>query len=414
MPWTRRSRRSGPESKAAVITADVVVVGGGIVGLATARALATAHGARVIVLEAEARVAAHQTGHNSGVMHSGVYYKPGSLKARLCRTGLAAMYEFCAAEGVPHRRCGKLIVAVDESEERRLVALEERARANGSPVRRVDRAEIRTIEPAVAGTAGLWVEDTGVVSYAAVCQALVRDLERRGGDVRTGARVLGITRRGAGHGVATTAGAFEGARLVTCAGLQADRVARMAGLEPAVRIVPFRGEYYHLRRPELVRGLIYPVPDPELPFLGVHFTRGVDDTVEAGPNAVLALGRESYRWSDINPADVLDLVTYGGFWRLAAAHWRTGLSEVARSWSTARFVASLQRLVPGVTAADLVAGGSGVRAQAVDPSGRLVDDFVLQEADGAMHVLNAPSPAATASLVIGSEVAARLMGRPAA
>ena len=389
--------------------ADVIVIGGGIVGLATARSLAERHRARVIVLEAEPHVAAHQSGHNSGVIHSGIYYKPGSLKARLCRTGLAAMYAFCEAEGVPHRRCGKLIVAVHPAEEIRLVALEARGRANGSPVRRVNREEMRTIEPAVVGTAGLWVEDTGVVSYAEVCRAIAKGLARRGSEVRVNARALRIEQRAGTQVVHTPAGVFEAARLVNCAGLQADRVARLAGLEPDIKVIPFRGEYYHLNRPALVRGLIYPVADPALPFLGVHFTRGVDGAVEAGPNAVLALGREAYRWSDIQPGDVADMVGYAGFWRLIAAHWRMGVSEVARSFSKRRFVESLRRLIPSITAADLGPGGSGVRAQAVDRAGKLVDDFVLLDGPGAVHVLNAPSPAATASLAIGDEVASRLM-----
>ena len=392
----------------ATASLDTVVIGGGIVGLATAKALAERHGERVVVVEAENCVAAHQSGHNSGVIHSGIYYQPGSLKASLCRAGLAAMYDFCAEEGIPHRRSGKLVVAVGAGEERRLAALEERARANACPVRRVGAAEMGEIEPAVTGTAGLWVEDTGVVSYREVCLAIVRRLEARGSEVRLQTRVQRITRRSGTHVVETTRGPIEARRLVNCAGLQADRVARMAGLEPGVSIIPFRGEYYHLLNPSLVRGLIYPVPDPALPFLGVHFTRGVDGVVEAGPNAVLALGRESYGWRDVSVGDVAEMVAFPGFWRLIRAHWRTGINEVARSSSKARFVASLRRLVPALATADLVPGGTGVRAQAVDRRGKLVDDFVLVEAPGAIHVLNAPSPAATAALAIGEEVARKL------
>ena len=388
---------------------DTVVIGGGIVGLATAKALTERHGQRVVVVEAEAEVAAHQTGHNSGVIHSGIYYQPGSLKARLCRTGLAAMYQFCAEEGIPHRRSGKLVVSADSIEDQRLAALEQRARANGCPVRRVGPAEMREIEPAVRGTAGLWVEDTGVVSYREVCRAIVRRLEARGSEVRLRSRVERIVRRSGGHVVETTRGPIEAGRLVNCAGLQSDRVARLAGLEPDVRVIPFRGEYYHLLNRSLVRGLIYPVPDPALPFLGVHFTRGVDDAVEAGPNAVLALGREAYQWSRISVGDLAEMMAFPGFWRLIGAHWKAGVSEIARSWSKARFVASLRRMIPELAATDLAPGGTGVRAQAVDRAGRLVDDFVLLEAPGAIHVLNAPSPAATASLAIGEEVARRLM-----
>ena len=336
---------------------DTVVIGGGIVGLATAKALTERHGQRVVVVEAEAEVAAHQTGHNSGVIHSGIYYQPGSLKARLCRTGLAAMYQFCAEEGIPHRRSGKLVVSADSIEDQRLAALEQRARANGCPVRRVGPAEMREIEPAVRGTAGLWVEDTGVVSYREVCRAIVRRLEARGSEVRLRSRVERIVRRSGGHVVETTRGPIEAGRLVNCAGLQSDRVARLAGLEPAVRVIPFRGEYYHLLNPSLVRGLIYPVPDPALPFLGVHFTRGVDDAVEAGPNAVLALGREAYQWSRICVGDLADMMAFPGFWRLIGAHWKAGVSEIARSWSKARFVASLRRMIPELAAMDLAPGG---------------------------------------------------------
>jgi len=386
-----------------------VVVGGGIVGLATALAMAE-RGRPPIVLEAESRLAAHQTGHNSGVIHSGLYYKPGSHKARMCRAGLEAMYRFCAEESIPHRRCGKLVVAVSQEELPRLAALEDRGRANGVTLKRLRAGELNEYEPEVVGVAGLWIEETGVVNYSLVTEAMSRRLVKMGGEVRTDHRVLAIRRVGGEVILETSGGEVRASKLVNCAGLQSDRVARLAGVEPGVRIIPFRGEYYVLRseRANLVRGLIYPVPDPNLPFLGVHFTRGIDDVVEAGPNAVLALKREGYSWSDISVKDVIDWAIFPGFWRMARAQWRTGATEVARSLSRARFLESLRALLPELTDDDIERGGSGVRAQAVSLDGRLVDDFHIQEAPGMVHVLNAPSPAATASLAIGREVADRL------
>ena len=388
---------------------SAVVVGGGIVGLATALAMAE-RGRPPIVLEAESRVAAHQTGHNSGVIHSGLYYKPGSHKARMCRAGLEAMYRFCAEENIPHRRCGKLVVAVSQEELPRLTALEDRGRANGVTLKRLRAGELNDYEPEVVGIAGLWVEETGVVNYSLVTEAMSRRLVKMGGEVRTDHRVLAIRRVGERVILETSGGEVRASKLVNCAGLQSDRVARLAGVEPGVRIVPFRGEYYVLRseRANLVRGLIYPVPDPNLPFLGVHFTRGIDDVVEAGPNAVLALKREGYGWSDISVKDVIDWAIFPGFWRMARAQWRTGAAEIARSLSRARFLESLRALLPQLTDDDIERGGTGVRAQAVSLDGRLVDDFYIQEAPGMVHVLNAPSPAATASLAIGREVADRL------
>jgi L-2-hydroxyglutarate oxidase len=388
-----------------------VIVGGGIVGMATALALAE-RGHPALVLEAEDHLAAHQTGHNSGVIHSGLYYKPESLKARTCREGLEAMYRFCAEEGVPHRRCGKLVVATHEDELPRLGLLEERGRANGLTLRRLGPEEIREREPAVRGVAGLWVEETGVVNYAAVTGAMGRRLVRLGGEIRTGHRVLGIRAvPGSAVVVQTSKGDIAAGLLVNCAGLQCDRVARMAGVDPGVRIVPFRGEYYTLRpeRASLVRGLIYPVPNPALPFLGVHFTRGIDEVVEAGPNAVLAFRREGYRWSDVSVRDMLDWAAFPGFWRMVRVQWRNGLGEMQRSLSRARFLRSLQLLLPALTDADIAPGGSGVRAQAVDGRGRLVDDFAIARAPRQIHVLNAPSPAATASLAIGKEIATQLL-----
>jgi L-2-hydroxyglutarate oxidase len=391
------------------------VVGGGIVGIATALALAE-RGHATVVLEAENGLARHQTGHNSGVIHSGLYYKPGSLKARMCRAGLEAMYRFCAEEGVPTRRCGKLVVAVRADEMPRLATLEERGRANGVTLRRLGPAEIKEHEPEVVGLAGLWIDETGVVDYSRVTEAMARRLVRLGGEVRTSHRVASIARDGGTFVIGTPGGEIRASRLVNCAGLQSDRVARLAGLQPGVRIVPFRGEYYVLRahRRDLVRGLIYPVPDPSLPFLGVHFTRGIDDVVEAGPNAVLALRREGYSWGDISIADIADWAAFPGFWRMARAQWRNGLGEIRRSLSRARFLKSLQTLMPALKDNDIERGGSGVRAQAVGTDGRLIDDFFIQSGPGMLHVLNAPSPAATASLAIGREVADRLIASDSA
>jgi len=398
-----------------MMTADVIVAGGGIVGLATADALA-GRGVRVVVLEAEPILAAHQTGHNSGVIHSGIYYKPGSLKAKTCVAGREQLYAFCAEAGVPARRCGKLVVATREEELAPLALLEERGRANGlRDLTRLDRSDIARLDPGVAGVAGLWVEETGVVDFGMVARALAARLTLRGGVVRTSTRVVKITSRAGEVHVATTP---NGERLVArlfvnCAGLQSDRVARLAGVDPEIAIIPFRGEYYKLRpeRASLVRHLVYPVPDPALPFLGVHFTRRIDGQVEAGPNAVLAWHREQYgRWS-LSPRDVGAMLGFPGFWRMAGRFWRTGLSELGRSWSKSLFVRALQRLVPAVRAADLQWGGCGVRAQAVDRSGRLLDDFHIVEGEASVHLVNAPSPAATASLSIGSQLARRVVER---
>jgi L-2-hydroxyglutarate oxidase len=389
---------------------QAVVIGGGIVGLATALAMAE-RGYPPIVLEAESRLAMHQTGHNSGVIHSGLYYKPGSLKARTCRTGRDDMYRFCEEQGIPHRRCGKLVVAVREDELPRLAILAERGHANGVTVRRLGPEEIREREPEVAGIAGLWVEETGVVNYSLVTEAMARSLLKLGGEVRVNHRVLAIREKGTERIVETVGGVVRAKLLINCAGLQCDRVARLAGVDPGVRILPFRGEYYILRpdRASIVRGLIYPVPDPALPFLGVHFTRGIDGVVEAGPNAVLALKREGYRWRDVSLRDVGDWAAFPGFWRMARMQWRNGMAEIRRSLSRKRFLESLQSLVPNLGDDDIERGSSGVRAQAVGPDGRLIDDFYIQTGPGTVHVLNAPSPAATASLAIGREVADRIL-----
>ncbi|MBO4208556.1 L-2-hydroxyglutarate oxidase [Micromonospora echinofusca] len=390
-----------------------VVVGAGIVGLAVAhRIVRDRPDARVTVLEKENRLAAHQTGHNSGVIHAGVYYRPGSLKAELCRAGSRSMVDFCAAHDVPVQVCGKLIVATDTVELPRLHALYARAVANRLPVRLIDPVEAREHEPAVRCVAALHVASTGIVDFTRVCAVLARLAEEAGAEIRLGARVTGVHRRADGQTVATTAGDVPADVLVNCAGLYADRLARLAGVTPPARIVPFRGEYHELRpeRRHLVRGLVYPVPDPRFPFLGVHLTRMIDGSVHAGPNAVLALAREGYSWRRVVPRDVVDLASYPGLWRLAGRHFRYGVAEVHRSLSRRRFAASLARLVPAVTEADLLPSAAGVRAQAIAPDGTLVDDFLIATGDRQVHVLNAPSPAATSSLEIARHVVARLPG----
>jgi (S)-2-hydroxyglutarate dehydrogenase len=391
---------------------DVAVVGGGLVGLGTAMALAAA-GRSVAVLEAEERVAAHQSGHNSGVIHSGLYYRPGSLKARLCVEGSRALYRFCEEEEVRHQRCGKLVVAVRPEEVRRLDELEARGRENGlAGLRRLGPAELREIEPNAAGVAALQVPEAGIVDFPGVAAAYARRVAAAGGRVLTRARVLAVREDGPGLVAETTAGAVACRSLVNCGGLQADRVARLCGAEPDVRIVPFRGEYYELvpERRGLVRALIYPVPDPRFPFLGVHLTRTVDGRLEAGPNAVLAWKREGYRWSDVSARDAAETLAWPGFWRLAGRHWRTAALEVWRSALKSVFVRDLRRLVPALKSEDVVKDGSGVRAQALDRRGKLVDDFHILRTERAIHVLNAPSPAATASIRIGEEIAGMVQG----
>jgi (S)-2-hydroxyglutarate dehydrogenase len=388
-----------------------VVVGGGIVGLATAYQLTQDYPhSTVTVLEKEDRVAGHQTGHNSGVIHAGVYYKPGSLKAELCRTGAASMVEFCRAQGIPYQICGKLIVATDDSELPRLHALYERAQANGLPVTMIGPEQAREYEPNVACVAAIRVASTGIVDYAQVAQRLAELIEKAGGNVRLGVKVITLRPDEPAVVVGTNIGAFRADYLINCAGLFSDRLARMAGLTPPARIVPFRGEYYELReeRRDLVRGLIYPVPDPQFPFLGVHLTRGIDGHVHVGPNAVLALAREGYSWREREWADLRETIRHPGFRKLAAQHWRYGAGEMVRSMSKRRFTRALRRLVPEVTVGDLEPAPSGVRAQAIREDGSLVDDFAFQQVGRALHVLNAPSPAATASLEIGRVIAARL------
>lgn len=388
-----------------------IVIGAGIIGLATAHRITQERpGARVTVVEKEMQVGSHQTGHNSGVVHAGVYYKPGSLKARLCVAGNRSMVDFCNDHGIAVEVCGKLIVATDSEELPRLHALHERALANGLAVELITREQALEYEPHVAAVGALHVPSTGIVDFAAVCRRLAELLEKAGAQVLLGTRVTGFARTGDQTVVRTTAGDLAADVLVSCAGLHADRVARLAGATPPARIVPFRGEYYELRpdRRALVRRLVYPVPDPQFPFLGVHLTRTIDGSVHAGPNAVLALAREGYKWRRVQLRDIADVATYPGMWRLARRHLRYGITEVRRSLSTRRFVASLARLVPEITATDLVRAESGVRAQAIAPTGDLVDDFLIVARDRQVHVLNAPSPAATSSLEIAKHIVAQL------
>ena len=384
----------------------VGVVGGGIVGLAVARALrADGHG--VTVFEKEPEWGVHQSGRNSGVIHSGLYYRPGGLKARLCVAGAASMTAFARERGLPVEVGGKLIVAVHGRELPALAELERRGVANGVPVRRLELAEAREYEPGVRCVAALRVESTGIIDFAAVCRALAGELVQGGAELRLGAEVLGVHAEGAVVRVQTRAGDLRVDALANCAGLHSDRVARLAGLEPKARIVPFRGEYFTLgpQAAARVRGLIYPVPDPALPWLGVHLTRGIDGQVHAGPNAVLALGREGYRWRDVCIRDLVEMLGYQGFWHLAQRHVRAGAAEMARSISRRAFAAAACRLVPGITAADLVRAPAGVRAMAVGADGTLLDDFLVQALPRQVHVLNAPSPAATSALEIGRYVA---------
>jgi L-2-hydroxyglutarate oxidase LhgO len=388
---------------------DVVVVGAGIVGLASALAMTEKlPGARIAVLDKEDEIARHQTGHNSGVIHSGIYYRPGSLRARLCVTGARRLVDYCRERDIPYELCGKVIVATDEREIPALDELERRGVANKVPnLRRLSPSELRTVEPHARGIAGLYSPSTGIVDYGTVARSLAADMTDRGVDILRGHAVRAIRMEGDALTIETGRGSLQSRYLINCAGLHADRVARRAGLHSSVRIIPFRGEYYMLS-PEagsLVRALLYPVPDPALPFLGVHFTRTVDGRVEAGPNAVLALAREGYTRSAVDLRDVYDAMTFPGFWRLSIRYWRTGLAEYRRSFSRARFAAALRRLVPELRDQDLLPGPTGVRAQAVSRDGRLIDDFVVERTPRAVHVLNAPSPAATASLAIGEYVA---------
>lgn len=396
-------RNDGP------MVSHIVVAGAGIIGLATAYEVAR-RGHRVTVLEKEDHVATHQSGRNSGVVHSGLYYSPGTLKASLGPAGAASIVKFAQAHGVPVEVCGKLVVATKPDELPALDELHRRGTANGVPVRRLTPDEAHVLEPEVDCVAALHVSSTGIIDFSAVCSALRRAIERLGGEVRLGVEVRGIRRLANGLRITTNEGLLPAHRFVACCGLQADRVARLAELDPEVKIVPFRGEYYELapHQAHLVKGLIYPVPDPSLPFLGVHLTRMIHGGVHAGPNAVLALAREGYRWRDINPFELAETLRWPGLVKLGQRHWKSGLAEMSRSMSKAKFLSSLRKLVPALADDALRPTPSGVRAQALRKDGTLVEDFHFVRAPFQLHVLNAPSPAATASLEIARRIADEL------
>ena len=398
-----------------VMKHKVTIVGGGIIGLATAYGLLQMRPQiRLLLLEKESKLAAHQTGNNSGVLHSGLYYKPGSEKAKLSVGGLQQMLAFCREHGIAHEQCGKIVVATDEGELPRLENLWQRGNANGlQGLRKLTPEQIREIEPHAAGIAAIQVPQEGIVDYPAVCEKLAGLIRQAGGDIRLSARVQKIVASANEWRVETSVGDFPAKFVVTCGGLHSDRLVRAAGQTPAAKIVPFRGEYYKIKkeRQHLVRNLIYPVPDPKFPFLGVHFTRLIHGGIEAGPNAVLAFAREGYRWSNINLRDLAESLCFPGLWRFLARYPSMCGYEIRRSFSRSEFCRSLQKLVPDIRAADLEPGGAGVRAQAMTADGRLVEDFHFEEAPGILHVVNAPSPAATAALSIGRHIAEKVLTR---
>lgn len=391
---------------------DFVVIGGGIVGLATAlRLLDRAPGAEVVVLEKESDVARHQSGHNSGVIHAGIYYAPGSLKARLCKEGAEWTRRFCDEHAIPYKNTGKLIVATDDLETDRMAALFERAQLNGLDVEKLDAAELRRREPNVVGRGAIFLRTTGIVDYRQVCRAMADVVRDRGGQVRLASEVTDIRESGDDVRIATTSGAeLNAGKLVVCGGLQADRLAALAGLDPSFQIVPFRGEYYRLpaSRAGLVSTLIYPVPDPDLPFLGVHLTLTMDDGITVGPNAVLGLAREGYPKRSFDRRDAATLLRFPGFWRVARAQWRTGLVEQWNSFSTKGYLGLVRRYCPTLTVDDLLPEPAGIRAQAVLRDGTLVHDFLFEQTDRMLHVCNAPSPAATSAMPIAAMIADRL------
>lgn len=406
------TRPAHSHSPSVVAGKHFLIIGGGLVGMGTALKLARRlPDARVTLLEKEPGVGRHQSTHNSGVLHCGLYYKPGSLKARLAVRGVAEMTGFCREHGIPHDVCGKLVVAVDDTEVARLKDLQERGTKNGlAGLRWLGSEAMREIEPHVGGVAALHVPQEGIVDYAKVCATMQSLIKQAGHQVVTSARVTSLRPDGAGWVAETPAGEFKGDFIVNCAGLHCDRVSELAGERRAVRIIPFRGEYYQLRkdREHLVRHLIYPVPDPQFPFLGVHYTRMIHGGIEAGPNAVLAFAREGYRKTDLRVGDLWDALTFGGLWNFLGRHRRMSWEEIKRSFSKRLFCESLQRLVPEIRESDLEPGGAGVRAQAMSPDGTLVQDFHLVARRNALHVLNAPSPGATASLAIGEEIAGQI------
>lgn len=388
---------------------DIAVIGGGIVGTSAAMSLQELGFKSVIILEAENKLAAHQTGNNSGVIHSGLYYKPGSLKAKNCVLGRELMYKFCEQYNIKHEQCGKLVVATKKEETALLKELEERGKANGlKGIRKLNSTELKEYEPHVSGLEGLYIPETGIVDYYEVTEMYAKIILENGCNVKTNSRFLRLNSDKNLLVLETTSGEYKAKFLVNCAGLYSDKVARICGVNPGLKIIPFRGEYYKLRKEKeyLVKNLIYPVPDPQFPFLGVHFTRMIKGGVEAGPNAVLAFKREGYSHKDFSAADILEMAAYSGFWKMAAKYYKMGIGEFYRSFNKKAFVKALQKLVPEIEEDDLIKGGAGVRAQAVDPKGNLIDDFRIVEAEKMIHVLNAPSPAATASISIGRTIAA--------
>jgi L-2-hydroxyglutarate oxidase LhgO len=394
---------------------DIVIVGGGIVGLATAfRVLEAKPRWKVLLLEKEAKLAAHQTGNNSGVLHAGLYYKPGSEKARCAVQGLQQMVAFCREHGIAHEQCGKVVVATEPNELERLENLWQRGNENGlQGLRKLNPAQIKEIEPHAAGIAAIHVPQEGIVDYPAVCEKLGELIRKAGGEIKLGACVKKIISVGGEKIVETTAGNFQAKFVITCGGLHSDRLVRVAGQQPSAKIVPFRGEYCVIKkeRQHLVRNLIYPVPDPKFPFLGVHFTRLIHGGVEAGPNAVLAFAREGYQWTNFNVRDFAESLCFPGLWKFMAKYPSLCGYEIRRSLSRAEFTRSLQKLVPEIRESDLEPGGAGVRAQAMTSEGKLVEDFHFEEAQGILHVVNAPSPAATASLAIGQRICERVFGQ---
>jgi len=390
---------------------DFAIIGGGIVGLSTGMALSDRHPqARILVLEKENQWAFHQTGNNSGVIHSGIYYKPGSLKAKFCGDGNRSMVEFCHKYGIEHDICGKIIVATELQELPRLESIYQRGQENGIPVYRISPEEVKEVEPHVKCVGGIRVLSTGIVNYRQVCLKYAELITKRGGDLRLNTKVLQIRQDGVNQILETNQGDFLARSIINCAGLHSDRIAKLNQVHPEAQIVPFRGEYYELKpeKRHLVKQLIYPVPNPNFPFLGVHFTRMIDGSVHAGPNAVLSLKREGYKKTDFDLRDFVEIFTYPGFWKLAAKHADEGIQEIIRSWSKAAFVRSLQRLIPEVQAEDLIPTHAGVRAQALMKNGALVDDFLIIRGNNSIHVCNAPSPAATSSLEIGKAIVAQI------
>ena len=396
---------------------DYCVIGGGIVGLATAYALLKRHpGARLVLLEKESGLGQHQSGHNSGVIHAGIYYPPGSLKARLCRAGAEATKAFCRDNGIPFEVCGKLVVATDEAEMARLAGLEVRAQQNGIAFDRVDADELRRLEPRITGLGALLVHSTGIVNYAQVCSGLAKRIREVGGEIHTGVEVTAISETASEVTVSSRTAAWQARRLVVCAGLQSDRMARLAGLSIKHRIVPFRGEYYALAPPlsQVVSRLIYPVPEPGVPFLGVHLTRMQGGGITVGPNAVLGLAREGYAKGSLSVVDAVDLATFPGFWRMAQRHWRSAAREFYASVRKSAYLEACRKYCPSLSLDDLRPYRAGIRAQAVAADGTLIEDFLFLDTERSLHVCNAPSPAATSALPIGDMIAERILGREVA